>query len=71
MKRLLVGYAVLSGMFAVVTAIAQTGNVVKYAATIRDVKYLYRVTPPVARLVPSKLRRRSSSMRFSSAYCLS
>ncbi len=38
------------------TAFGQTGNVVKYHAGINDVKYVYGVADPVARL---KARRHS------------
>ena len=51
MKKHLIGFALLSGMVASTTAaVAQTGNVVKYRATIKDVKYVYGVAEPVARL---------------------
>jgi hypothetical protein len=41
--------ALLSGVLAG-AAVAQTGNVVKYHATMKDVKYVYSVSEPVARL---------------------
>ena len=51
MQKQLIGCALLTGMLAGATAgLAQNGNVVKYHATMTDVKYVYGVAEPVARL---------------------
>ena len=51
MQKQLIGCALLTGMLAGATAgVAQNGNVVKYHATMTDVKYVYGVAEPVARL---------------------
>src|SRR5713226_1819740 len=51
MKKQLIGFALFSGMLAgTTTGFAQSGNVVKYHATMTDVKYVYGVAEPVARL---------------------
>src|SRR5207302_274846 len=51
MKRQLIGFALFSGMLAgTTTGFAQGGNVVKYHASMGDVKYVYGVAEPVARL---------------------
>ena len=50
-QKRLIGFALLTGMLAGATAgLAQNGNVVKYHATMTDVKYVYGVAEPVARL---------------------
>ena len=50
-RKRLIGCALLTGMLAGATAgVAQNGNVVKYHATMTDVKYVYGVAEPVARL---------------------
>jgi acetamidase/formamidase len=46
----------LAGLLASAAALAaQTGNVVKYHATLDDVKYVYGVATPVARLKPGDI----------------
>jgi amidase len=51
MKRQLTSFALFSGMLAgTTTGFAQSGNVVKYHASMSDVKYVYGVAEPVARL---------------------
>ena len=51
MKRQLISFALFSGMLAgTTTGFAQSGNVVKYHASMSDVKYVYGVAEPVARL---------------------
>jgi amidase len=51
MKRQLISFALFSGMLAgTPTGFAQSGNVVKYHASMSDVKYVYGVAEPVARL---------------------
>ncbi|HEV2389025.1 MAG TPA: acetamidase/formamidase family protein [Candidatus Acidoferrales bacterium] len=51
MKEQLIGFALCAGMLAgAAAAVAQSGNVVKYHATMKDVKYVYGVAEPEARL---------------------
>jgi amidase len=51
MKMHQIGFVLFAGMFVAATAgEAQNGNVVKYHSTINDVKYVYGVAEPVARL---------------------
>jgi amidase len=55
-KKNLIGLALLSGLLAAATTTgAQTGSVVKYHATISDVKYVYGVAPPVAHVKPGDI----------------
>lgn len=51
MKMHQIGFVLFAGMFVAATGgEAQNGNVVKYHSTINDVKYVYGVAEPVARL---------------------
>ncbi len=50
MKKQLIGFALFSGMLGTTTGFAQSGNVVKYHASMADVKYVYGVAEPVARV---------------------
>src|ERR1700758_1874350 len=45
----------LSTIFVVTTALAQTSNVVKYHADINNVKYVFATAEPVARLKPGDI----------------
>jgi amidase len=66
MKTLTVGMAMLSSIFAT-SALAQTGSVVKYHATIADVKYVYGVAAPVARLKSGDILETNSLDAFGNA----
>lgn len=50
MKKQLISFALFSGMLGTTTGFAQSGNVVKYHASMADVKYVYGVAEPVARV---------------------
>ncbi len=50
MKKQLIGFVLFSGMLGTTTGFAQSGNVVKYHASMADVKYVYGVAEPVARV---------------------
>ena len=51
MKKQLIGVLLFSGMLAgTMMSFAQSGNVVKYRATMKDVKYVYGLAEPVAHL---------------------
>jgi len=68
MKKQLIGFALFSGMFARTTmGFAQSGNVVKYHATMTDVKYVYGVAEPVARLKPGDILETNSVDAFGNA----
>ena len=56
MKSPSIRLAALSGLLAAAsTAGAQTANVVKYHATISDVKYVYGIATPVAHVKPGEI----------------
>jgi amidase len=68
MKKQLIGVALFSGMLAgTTTGFAQSGNVVKYHATMTDVKYVYGVAEPVARLKPGDILETNSVDAFGNA----
>src|SRR5216683_982671 len=68
MKKQLIGFALFSGMLAgTTTGFAQSGNVVKYHATMTDVKYVYGVAEPVARLKPGDILETNSVDAFGNA----
>jgi amidase len=68
MKKQLIGFALFSGMLAgTMTGFAQSGNVVKYHATMTDVKYVYAVAEPVARLKPGDILETNSVDAFGNA----
>jgi len=68
MKKHLIGFALFSGLFAGTTmGFAQSGNVVKYHATMTDVKYVYAVAEPVARLKPGDILETNSVDAFGNA----
>jgi amidase len=67
MKKQLIGFALFSGMLAGTTGFAQSGNVVKYHATMTDVKYVYGVAEPVARLKPGDILETNSVDAFGNA----
>ena len=51
LMKQLIGFLLFSGVLAgTTTGFAQSGNVVKYRATMKDVKYVYGVAEPVAHL---------------------
>ncbi len=52
---------------AVAQSGGQTGNVVKYHATMKDVKYVYGVAEPVARLKPGDILETNSVDAFGNA----
>src|SRR6202795_2301842 len=66
MKTHTVGMALLSSIFAT-SALAQPGSVVKYHATIADVKYVYGVAAPVARLKSGDILETNSLDAFGNA----
>jgi acetamidase/formamidase len=68
MKKQLIGFALFSGMLAgTTTGFAQSGNVVKYHATMTDVKYVYGVAEPVARLKSGDILETNSVDAFGNA----
>ena len=68
MKKQLIGFVLFSGMFAgTTTGFAQSGNVVKYHATMTDVKYVYGVAEPVARLKSGDILETNSVDAFGNA----
>jgi len=68
MKKHVIGFALFSTMLLDPTAaVAQTGNVVKYRATIKDVKYVYGVAEPVARLKSGDILETNSVDAFGNA----
>jgi amidase len=68
MKKQLIGFLLLSGMLAgTMTGFAQSGNVVKYRATMKDVKYVYGVAQPVARLKRGDILETNSVDAFGNA----
>jgi amidase len=64
-----VAVLLLAGGFgaAVAQSGGQTGNVVKYHATMKDVKYVYGVAEPVARLKPGDILETNSVDAFGNA----
>src|SRR6195256_3137857 len=68
MKKQLIGFLLFSGMLAgTTTGFAQSGNVVKYHATMKDVKYVYGVAEPVARLKLGDILETNSVDAFGNA----
>jgi amidase len=68
MKKQLIGFLLFSGMLAgTTTGFAQSGNVVKYHATMTDVKYVYGVAEPVARLKPGDILETNTVDAFGNA----
>src|ERR1700730_17212344 len=68
MKKQLIGFALFSGMLAgTTTGFAQSGQVVKYHATMTDVKYVYGVAEPVARLKSGDILETNSVDAFGNA----
>lgn len=68
MKKQLICFALFSGMLAgTTTGFAQSGNVVKYHATMTDVKYVYGVAEPVARLKSGDILETNSVDAFGNA----
>jgi amidase len=68
MKKELIGFALFSGMLTgTTTGFAQSGNVVKYHATMTDVKYVYGVAEPVARLKSGDILETNSVDAFGNA----
>jgi amidase len=60
--------AIIIGMLAATSApTAQGGNIVKYHATIKDVKYVYGEAPPVARLKPGDILETNTVDAFGNA----
>src|SRR3984893_10719182 len=66
MKTHTVGMTLLSSVLTT-SALAQTGSVVKYHATISDVKYVYGVAAPVARLKSGDILETNSLVAFGNA----
>jgi amidase len=67
-KKQLIGSLLFSGMLAGTTmGFAQSGNVVKYRATMKDVKYVYGVAEPVARLKLGDILETNSVDAFGNA----
>src|ERR1700738_4037104 len=66
MKTHTVGMTLLSSVLTT-SALAQTGSVVKYHATISDVKYIYGVAAPVARLKSGDILETNSLDAFGNA----
>jgi acetamidase/formamidase len=68
MKKQLIGFLLFSGMLAgTTTGFAQSGNVVKYRATMKDLKYVYGVAQPVARLKRGDILETNSVDAFGNA----
>ena len=68
MRKRLITFAVCSAMLSVTaTGFAQNGNVVKYHATMKDVKYVYGVAEPVAHLKSGDILETNSVDAFGNA----
>ncbi len=68
MRKRLITFAVCSAMLSVTaTSFAQSGNVVKYHATMKDVKYVYGVAEPVAHLKSGDILETNSVDAFGNA----
>jgi amidase len=68
MKMHQVGFVILAGMFVGAAAgEAQNGNLVRYRATMNNVKYVYGVTSPVAHLNPGDILETNTVDAFGNA----
>src|SRR5437879_4587259 len=68
MREHVIAFALCSAMLSVTaTSFAQSGNVVKYHATMKDVKYVYGVAEPVAHLKSGDILETNSVDAFGNA----
>jgi amidase len=68
MREHVIAFALCSAMFSVTTtSFAQSGNVVKYHATMKDVKYVYGAAEPVAHLKSGDILETNSVDAFGNA----
>jgi acetamidase/formamidase len=68
MGKHFLGFALVSTMLSVTTTgFAQSGNVVKYHATMKDVKYVYGVAEPVAHVKSGDILETNSVDAFGNA----